>query len=84
MVGETVHYVSHGTPTRTDGTRAFESVCRAAIVTETSQDPDGPGRGWFASLAVLNPSGMFFQEGLALDADGPYYAPGTWHPVHPS
>lgn len=33
-VGRIVHYVSHGTPVREDGTQAFPSVCRAAIVTE--------------------------------------------------
>ncbi|MEV8439170.1 hypothetical protein AB0425_17485 [Actinosynnema sp. NPDC051121] len=33
-LGATVHYVSHGTPHRPDGSQAFESVCRAATVTE--------------------------------------------------
>lgn len=33
-LGESVHYVSHGTPVREDGTQAFTSVCRSAIVTE--------------------------------------------------
>ncbi|MFJ2029439.1 hypothetical protein [Streptosporangium sp. NPDC087985] len=31
-VGRIVHYVSHGTPPRPDGTQAFTSQCRAAIV----------------------------------------------------
>ena len=33
-VGRVVHYVSHGTPVRADGTQAFTAECRAAIVTE--------------------------------------------------
>ena len=33
-VGRIVHYVSHGTPLRPDGTQAYSSVCRAAMVTE--------------------------------------------------
>lgn len=33
-VGRIVHYVSHGTPVRADGSQAYPSLCRAAIVTE--------------------------------------------------
>jgi len=29
-VGRVVHYVSHGTPVRVDGTQAFYPRCRAA------------------------------------------------------
>lgn len=32
-LGERVHYVAHGTPILPDGTQAYPSVCRAAIVT---------------------------------------------------
>lgn len=32
-VGRIVHYVSHGTPAREDGTRAFHPECRAAVIT---------------------------------------------------
>ncbi|MEO6084704.1 MAG: hypothetical protein ABIQ18_16505 [Umezawaea sp.] len=32
-VGRIVHYVSHGTPVRPDGSQAYTSECRAAIVT---------------------------------------------------
>ena len=54
-MGRIVHYVSHGTPVREDGTQAFPARCRAAIVTEVDpQDPDRVG------LAVLNPTGQFF------------------------
>lgn len=53
-VGDIVHYVSYGTPVRLDGTQAFASECRAAIITEVSTN-DG-----VVNLAVLNPTGMFF------------------------
>jgi len=83
-VGKIAHYVSWGTPIQPDGTQAYESTCRAAIVT-TVQGPAVVG------LAVLNPSGMFFHEAVAFDdgldpGDGNGVgasmrppAPGTWH-----
>lgn len=37
QVGDTVHYVSFGTPPRPDGTQAYTSRCRAAVVTEVGQ-----------------------------------------------
>ncbi|EDY44009.1 hypothetical protein SSBG_02199 [Streptomyces sp. SPB074] len=76
-VGRTVHYVSHGTPVREDGTQTFPSVCRTAIVTEV--DPEDAGR---VGLVVLNPSGQFFHP---LAAGGSSYAEaagmvgGSWH-----
>ncbi|MFD4314974.1 hypothetical protein [Streptomyces sp. NPDC058548] len=76
-VGRTVHYVSHGTPVREDGTRAFEPQCRAAIITEV--DPDSPGR---VGLAVVNPTGLFFHPlsaGGAELAEGEDRAAGSWH-----
>ena len=74
MIGERVHYLAHGTPPRADGSQAYPSVCRAAIVTEVSDD----GR---TGLAVLNPTGMFFHS---LAAGGCPHAEseragGTWH-----
>lgn len=33
-IGDAVHYVAHGTPIRPDGTQAYVSACRAALVTE--------------------------------------------------
>jgi len=54
-VGRIVHYVAHGTPVLPGGEQAFPSACRAAIVTEVvGQSTVG--------LAVLNPSGMFFNQ----------------------
>lgn len=78
-VGRIVHYVSHGTPVREDGNRAFPPACRAAVVTEV--DPDDPDR---IGVAVLNPTGQFFHPlaaggvtHLAVGEQPP--AGGTWH-----
>jgi hypothetical protein len=78
-VGRIVHYVSHGTPVLPDGSQAHPSVCRAAIITATDSAPhDVPEPGQvFASLAVLNPEGMFFNPMCLQDeAD---HTGGTWH-----
>jgi hypothetical protein len=84
-VGRTVHYVSYGTPGG-----EYASVCRAAIVTEVPLAIDRPddaptdlisdavdltSRGRIG-LAVLNPSGMFFNEA---DHDEDGHAGGSWH-----
>ncbi|MER5601527.1 hypothetical protein [Streptomyces sp. NPDC002265] len=58
-IGATVHYVSHGTPTLPDGSQAYTSQCRAAIVTEQNSDPDHPTQ---VGLAVVNPTGLFFHR----------------------
>lgn len=70
-VGRIVHYVSHGTPSRPDGSQAFESQCRAAII--AGIDPDYPHH---LDLVVFNPTGLFFNQ-CAHDEDGK--AGGTWH-----
>lgn len=54
-VGRVVHYVSHGTPVRSDGSQAFTCQCRAATVTEVGED----GR---VGLCVQNPTGLFFHS----------------------
>lgn len=64
-VGRIVHYRSRGSA---DG--AFPPACRAAIVTEECADT-------CTSLAVLNPTGLFFDRHL--DHDALTVAPGTWH-----
>jgi hypothetical protein len=68
-VGRIVHYVSYGTPGG-----EYPSVDRAAVITETPEHP------WYndgvVGLAVLNPTGAFFNRDVVYDADG---APGTWH-----
>ncbi|MFF4292073.1 hypothetical protein ACFY0N_00280 [Streptomyces vinaceus] len=81
-VGRIVHYCSHGTPVREDGTQAFTAKCRAAVITEVNaEEPLQVG------LAVLNPTGLFFQplaEGGCFEAPGcplppGERRPGTWH-----
>lgn len=72
-VGRIVHYVSHGTPGG-----EYTSQCRAAIITETiDTGVDSDPSEMVASLAVLNPEGMFFNTHVIQDEDG--HAGGTWH-----
>lgn len=79
-VGRIVHYRSYGTP---NGEYAPE--CRAAIITEVGDYPPGKENDEAAKaniavpvgLAVLNPTGMFFNRGVMqseLGREG-----GTWH-----
>lgn len=84
-VGRIVHYVSYGTPVREDGSQAFPPKCRAAIIADVYSadnphpDPEvhvnADGAEW-AALAVLNPTGMFFNDSChdELTKQG-----GTWH-----
>ncbi len=75
-VGRIVHYVSHGTPVRADGTQAFTPQCRAAVVTEVSGD-----ESFKVGLVALNPTGMFFHslaDGGCM-ADFTIGQSGTWH-----
>lgn len=65
-IGRIVHYVSYGTPGR-----EFPSTCRAAVVTQVHDDGDTIG------LAVLNPTGLFFDPAIPYsdtERNG-----GTWH-----
>jgi hypothetical protein len=75
-VGRRVHYVSHGSPVREDGTQAYAAQCRAAIITEVTEHPDADQT---CGLAVLNPEGMFFKQGVPADFSGAAKAGGTWH-----
>lgn len=74
-VGEVVHYVSYGTPGG-----EYESQCRAAIVTEfANRNEKGEVSNFpLVSLAVLNPTGMFFNQNLPYAPQGPLKG-GTWH-----
>jgi hypothetical protein len=75
-VGEIVHYVSHGTPVRADGTQAFTAKCRAAIISEIDLDSVAIG------LVVLNPTGQFFHSlasGGCLRERADRMTGGTWH-----
>lgn len=78
-VGQIVHYVSHGTPVLPDGSQAFTSECRAAIITSVHDEFKDVG------LCVLNPEGMFFNQRVAsveVLVNGTYPG-GTWHfPEH--
>lgn len=65
-----VHYVSHGTPVQEDGTQAYQSVCRAAIITAVTDTEH-------VDLCVLNPTGLFFNQSVPYSADAKM--PGTWH-----
>lgn len=76
-VGRTVHYVSHGTPLRSDGSQAHPPACRVAVVTEA--DPEHPAR---VGLCVINPTGFFFHplaSGGAVYDDSGAQLGGTWH-----
>lgn len=77
-VGRIVHYVSYGTPGG-----EYTSECRAAIVTAVTDEPcfdqetGKPLEGVFASLAIFNPTGQFFNRTVRQDeAEKPG---GTWH-----
>lgn len=76
-VGRIVHYVSHGTPVRPDGSQAYVSDCRAAIITEVTAGHPHDEHGPRVALAVLNPTGLFFQRSTAYDETG--QQGGTWH-----
>lgn len=76
-VGRIVHYVSYGTPGG-----EYTSQCRAAVVAEVpdllSEQPNTGPEDYVkaASLAVLNPSGLFFDREVHYD---PAKSGGTWH-----
>lgn len=74
-VGRIVHYVSHGSPVREDGTQAYSSECRAAII--TAVEPLWPDEAQFVKLCVLNPTGLFFDDDCQHDEDR--HRGGTWH-----
>lgn len=86
-IGSIVHYVSHGTPVREDGTQAFTAQCRSAIITEVGPWPEGISEADKhniavpVGLAVLNPTGMFFHPlaaGGCKQSEGGMEG-GTWH-----
>jgi hypothetical protein len=76
-VGRIVHYVSHGSPVRADGSQAFKSEPRAAIITAVTHTPLFPDNP-IVDLCVLNPTGFFFNQNVAHD-DSVNPAGGTWH-----
>lgn len=66
-IGRIAHYRSHGTPGGEYG-----QECRAAIITEVVNQIEN-----VVSLAVLNPTGLFFDRLLRFDESGE--KGGTWH-----
>ncbi|MER7488703.1 hypothetical protein ABTY20_22920 [Streptomyces sp. NPDC126497] len=82
-VGRIVHYVSHGTPVREDGSQAYTAKCRAAVITEAGGYPSNiPEHARHnvavpVGLAVLNPTGLFFDRGVMQSEIG--REGGTWH-----
>ena len=73
-VGETVHYLGHGTP----GDQ--HDSCRAATVAAVpdrllTSEPNGADGQWAADLEVRNPTTTFLGVPHAADAR----RPGTWH-----
>ena len=91
-VGRMVHYVSYGTPVQSDGSQVYRSECRAAVITALDAHPeDNEHGGVYVDLAVLNPTGFFFNQTVRLDegdpprlaelglCDGRSHAGGTWH-----
>lgn len=76
-IARMVHYVSHGTPVRPDGTQEYTSQCRAATITELSYlDPELTRPTDEVGLCVLNPTGFFFRSDVPYSAD---HKPGSWH-----
>lgn len=94
-VGRIVHYVSYGTPGGEYGKK-----CRAAVVTGLGEmleypvriDPvayPGPDDAQLVDLCVLNPTGLFFNQGVPQDELPPSgkilpgerstHNGGTWH-----
>lgn len=67
-VGRIVHYVSYGTPGG-----EYTSQCRAAVITATYEGTQA------VDLAVLNPTGMFFNQTVAYNGGDNGPAGGTWH-----
>lgn len=72
-VGRIVHYTSHGSPVRADGTQAYKPECRAAMITAVGCDEHPAG---CVSLFVANPTGIFLNEHDPYDAER---AGGSWH-----
>lgn len=67
-IGRVVHYVAFGTPKG-----EYLPEHRAAIITAVSGDDSQT-----VSLCVLNPTGMFFNQGCHFDSSSEP-AGGTWH-----
>lgn len=69
-IGRIVHYQSYGTPGG-----EFLPEPRAAIITALAEPNGGGFIQTLVSLCVLNPTGMFFNEGVHYSEEP---APGHW------
>jgi hypothetical protein len=82
-VGRIVHYVSYGTPGG-----EYTSECRAAVITEIYENVDATEHTHCVGLAILNPTGMFFNPSVSYDEPHDratisggrlLHKGGTWH-----
>lgn len=71
-VGRVVHYVSYGTPGGEYGRE-----CRAAIVTAVGDPAATEPEMQDVDLCVLNPAGLFFNQGAPYSDDN--RVGGSWH-----
>jgi hypothetical protein len=74
-VVRSVHYVSYGTPGG-----EYSSVCRAAIITEVSDELAEDAIYPCVGLCVLNPTGMFFNQHVHYDEGKPIEGPLSRRP----
>lgn len=86
-IGTIVHYVSHGTPVRADGSQAYTSQCRAAVITavDAVDTVDTDETRLAVSLHVFNPDGDFYNHHIPWAWHGISAEPapgGTWHEQH--
>jgi hypothetical protein len=70
-IGRIVHYQSHGSPNG-----QHKSEPRAAIITAVYETPPAPGA---VDLAVLNPTGMYFDKGTPF-SETPKAGHWNWPP----
>lgn len=79
-VSRDVHYVSHGSPVREDGTQAYTSKHRSAKITEVAENPQDSDEASTVGLVVFNPTGDLY---LPIACGGSRYSEGkeggTWH-----
>ena len=72
-IGRIVHYVSYGTPGG-----EYPKACRAAVITgageplpyprhDDEHEPLDPDSAELVDLCVLNPTGLFFNQGVPQD-----------------
>lgn len=73
-IGGNAHYVAFGTPKE----EFPANVCRAAVITEFLPYSFNGETNYTVGVAVLNPTGMYFNRGLQWTGDVKG-GPGTCH-----